>query len=201
MQRREVLKMLATGTALQLTPRSRLLALLREARSRAASGAEPRTLSAHQFATVKTMAETTIPRTDTPGATDVGVAEFIDLILTEWCEAKERSMFVDGVDDVDKRSQALFAKQFVDGSAVEQAEILNQLGRSMLEDLSRQHGHEEESQPEPDQSFYLMFRRLTLTAYYTSEDGATKEQGFEIIPERHDGCAVVPSIGPNQGSK
>jgi gluconate 2-dehydrogenase gamma chain len=193
--------MLATGTALQLTPRSRLLALLREARTRAVSGAGPRTLSAHQFATVKTMAEMTIPLTDTPGATDVGVAEFIDLILTEWCESKERSMFVAGVDDVDQRAQALFSKPFVESSTTEQAEIFDWLGKSMREELSRQHAHEAESQPEPDQSFYLMFRRLTLTAYYTSEDGATKEQGFVIIPERHEGCAFEQSIGPNQGSK
>jgi hypothetical protein len=39
--------------------------------------------------------------------------------------------------------------------------------------------------------FYPMLRRLTLVAYYTSEAGATEELHFEIIPERHDGCAQV----------
>jgi len=32
-------------------------------------------------------------------------------------------------------------------------------------------------------------RRLTLTAYYTSEAGATKELHFEIIPGSYEGCA------------
>ena len=44
-----------------------------------------------------------------------------------------------------------------------------------------------------DASFYSMLRQLTLTAYYTSEMGATKELHFEIIPDSHNGCAPLSS--------
>ena len=48
-----------------------------------------------------------------------------------------------------------------------------------------------------DNNFYSVLRRLTLTAYYTSEAGATAELHFEIIPDRHAGCVEVgTSKGP-----
>src|SRR3974390_1555283 len=98
MHRREVLRLLATGSLLQLAP-ANLFAVLREARELIESQTSPRTLNVHQFATVKVMAEMIIPRTDTPGAADVGVAEFIDLMLTDWYDEAERGRFLSGLAD------------------------------------------------------------------------------------------------------
>ncbi|MGZ4788757.1 MAG: gluconate 2-dehydrogenase subunit 3 family protein [Terriglobales bacterium] len=192
MERRAVLRMLATGTALQLAPRN-ILVMLREARALLGTQAVPRTLNAHQNATVRTMAEAILPRTDTPGATDVGVAEFIDLMLTEWYNEAERYMFFNGLADVDSRSKALFNKDFIDCSPLQQSDILIALGEKMVED--GQHDQpSNDDQPAPDPSFYSMFRRLTLTAYYTSEAGATDELHFQIIPDQYKGCDVAPAI-------
>jgi len=200
MDRRQALRILAAGTALQIAPRGRLLAALARARSLAASQAAPRTLNAHQFASVRTMAEMILPRTDTPGATDVGVSEFIDLVLTEWCDERERTSFLNGLADVDSRSRSSFGNDFVACSPAQQAEILTALGKKMEDDLKREPSRPVEGQPEADSNFYLMLRRLALTAYYNSEDGATQELDFQIIPDRHDGCAEIPSGKPGQES-
>jgi hypothetical protein len=40
-----------------------------------------------------------------------------------------------------------------------------------------------------------MLRRLVLTAYYTSEAGATQELHFEMIPDRYEGCAAPEEGG------
>ena len=53
---------------------------------------------------VRTMTELILPRTDTAGAADVGTTEFIDLMLTEWYEQPERTLFAKGLADVDARS-------------------------------------------------------------------------------------------------
>src|SRR5215471_1440866 len=82
MDRREVLRLLATGGLLQLAP-TKLFAVLREAQVLVQNQNSPRTLNAHQYSTTKAMAEMIIPRTDTPGASDVGVPDFMDLLLTE----------------------------------------------------------------------------------------------------------------------
>jgi hypothetical protein len=41
--------------------------------------------------------------------------------------------------------------------------------------------------------FYPTLRFLILTAYYTSEGGATEELQFQVIPDSHEGCATIPS--------
>ena len=188
MQRRDVLRLLATGTALQLTP-LKMLALAREARALVAEQQSPRTLNPHQYATAKTMAELIIPRTDTPGATDVGVADFIDLILTEWCDDTERERFLMGFAAVDARSNALFGADFLSCTPIQQSQILIDLGQEMGQDTSRRSRRATRFAPSPD--FYVMFRRLTLTAYFTSAEGATKALHFEIIPDGYRGCDGV----------
>ena len=197
MNRREALQLLTTGMALPLMP-GNLLAALREARAFLETQ-PPRTLNAHQQATVRTMAELILPKTDTAGATDVGATEFIDLMLTEWYDEPERAIFLRGLADVDTRARALFGKDFVDGSPIEQADILTVLGEEMTEQAARVHDrtrHGRGAMP-TDHGFYSTMRRLTLTAYYTSEAGATAELHFEIIPDRHDSCAEAgTSKGP-----
>ena len=191
MNRREAVRLLATGVVLPLAPRG-VLAMLRQARSVVNSTTAPRTLNPHQEAIVKTMAEMILPRTDTPGATDVGATEFIDLILTEWYDEAERNRFLSGLADVDARSQSLFGKDFADGSSAQQAEILIALGEKIGPQSERPSVRRREDWPsKKDETFYAMLRRLILTAYYTSEAGATEELHFQVIPDGYDGCAQM----------
>ena len=192
MQRRDVLRLLATGTVLQLAPR-KLIVVMREARSFLAEQKSPRTLNPHQYATVTAMTELIIPRTDTPGATDVGTSDFIDLILTEWYEEPQRKGFLDGLADVDSRTQKLFGKDFVDSSSLQQSQILIDLGAKMLEQAAEARSRAISDNLTTELDFYSTLRRLTLTAYYTSEDGATKELNFQIIPDRYQGCDTAPA--------
>ncbi len=195
MDRREALQLLATGAIFSLAP-SKMFATLREARALLASPALPRSLSPHQFASAMAIADAIIPRTETPGAADVGVGDFFDLILTEWYTEPERKRFLNGLADVDRRTRAMCGKDFVDCSPDQKSEMLAALGDEMLIEAEaalpagrRYRG----SQPKPDKNFYYMIRSLTLTGYFTSEPGATKQLGFEIIPERHAGCAAAES--------
>jgi Gluconate 2-dehydrogenase subunit 3 len=190
MQRRDLLRLLATGAALQLAP-SKMFALVRETRALLSAQATPRTLNAHQEAVLNAMTELIIPRSDTPGAADVGATAFIDLILTEWSDDTERTGFLNGLADVGARTQNLFGKAFLECSAAQQSQILVALGEEMLQEADdamprrRRRGFRSAG----GANFYPMLRRLTLVAYYTSEAGATQELHYEIIPDKHDGCA------------
>src|SRR5947207_4639417 len=104
---------------------------MREARKLVEAPAAPRTLNSHQDATAKVLAELLLPRTDTPGATDVGTAEFIDLMLTEWFDEQDRTRFLNGLAEVDLRTKTLFSQNFIDASPDQQTEILTWLGQKM----------------------------------------------------------------------
>jgi hypothetical protein len=199
MQRRDILKMLATGAVLPVFS-SPLAAFFREAQAQTGPGYKLRTLNPHQNATVVVMTDLIIPETDTPGAKGARVNEFIDVILTEWATPEERQNFLQGLAGVDKQSQELFGKDFVDATPVQQVTLL----RAMDDFAASERGQKPEKHgntvPEFDTqlrgNFYDIFRGITLHGYYTSEIGFTQELKLQIIPGAQHGCE---KIGPGLG--
>jgi gluconate 2-dehydrogenase gamma chain len=193
MNRREALQLLAGGAVLQLQP-IELLAAIRKAR--AVLGTEPvlRTLDSHRDATITAIAEMIIPKTETAGAADIGASKFVDLILTEWCTDEERTRFLNGLADVDQQTQERFGAKFINCSQGHKAEILTNLGEQMAKErelLVERGPRYRGSAPTPENNFYYMLRKLVLNAYYTSEEGAVNELGFQIIPDHYDSCSTV----------
>lgn len=193
MERREALRLLASAAALSLVPQQ-LRAVLREARAGIGDLPALRTLNAQQNATVTTMAEMIIPETETPGAKAARVNEFIDLILTEWHNDEERSLFLNGLADVDATSRTLFGKEFVGCAPAQQTEILAALDEEMVREAEElkysARGYRGEAL-HPQKNFFYMMKSLTLTGYYTSQIGAEQERHFQMFPGRFDGCVPV----------
>jgi Gluconate 2-dehydrogenase subunit 3 len=191
MQRRELFRLLGAGAVLPVFD-SKVLAMFQDAQPK--SGYTVRTLSPHQNATLITMTDLIIPETDTPGAKAVRVNEFIDLILTEWAHDDERQRFLAGLDGLDKRSNALFGKDFIDTAPVQQNALLAELDQGFAierEDLSL---HPYVRRPRNNQlngNFFGVVKRVTLYGYYTSEVGFTQELRKEIIPGAYHGCVPV----------
>lgn len=192
MQRRDALKLLLSGAVLPtFTPEA--FALFRAAHP--GEGYAPRTLNPHQNATVVTMTELIIPATDTPGAKGAKVNEFIDLILTEWAIEEERANFLDGLSQVDKQSQELFGKDFVDATAEQQTTLLRAMDDATMP-AERTHPRRNpintaDRDRQLKGNFWTVFKGITLHGYYTSEIGFSQELKLQIIPGALHGCAPV----------
>jgi Gluconate 2-dehydrogenase subunit 3 len=192
MERRNVLKLLAGAAALPMLSRD-VLAMFREAYQDLPATTSLKTLNPHQNATVVTIAELIIPKTDTPGATDARVSEFIDVILTDWCATDEKAVFLDGLADVDARSRKKFGKDFVDGTPQQQAEVVKALDSGLtasFKDVADPVRRKRITKP-PDKSFFFMMKQLSLVGYYTSEVGFEDELHEEIIPADHAACVPI----------
>jgi Gluconate 2-dehydrogenase subunit 3 len=193
LERRFVLKLLALSSAFPALP-TRVLAAFRSVHSSLPARPLFKALNPHMDATVTAIAELVIPQTDTPGAKAVRVNQFIDVILAEWYYDEDRTKFLAGLVDVDVRTQLWFGKNFVDVSPLQQTSILEQLGDGMAQAVtslaSSPRGYRGVD-PEPEDNSYFMFRRLTLTGYFTSEAGFTQQLHEEIIPGHYDGCMTA----------
>jgi len=192
MQRRELFRILGAGAALPaLAPD--VFAFFQDAQPK--SGYALKTLNPHQNATVATMAELIIPATETPGAKGARVNEFMDLILTEWAHDDERQKFLDGLADVDKQSNALFSKDFVDCTPLQQDTLLREMDQKLaIEQQRRPRGASRTPAGDDARfagSFFRIFKTMTLYGYYTSEIGFTQELKQEIIPGAFHGCAPL----------
>ncbi len=199
MQRRDVLKMLASGAVLPVFS-SPLAAFFREAQAQTGPGYKLRTLNPHQNATVVVMTDLIIPETDTPGAKGARVNEFIDVVLTEWATPEERQNFLQGLAGVDKQSQELFGKDYVDATPVQQVTLLRALDDYAAAERGEKPQKHGNTVPEFDTqlrgNFYDIFRGITLHGYYTSEIGFTQELKLQIIPGAQHGCE---KLGPGLG--
>jgi hypothetical protein len=196
MQRRDVLRIFAAGAVLPVFS-PELLALFRQAQP--PPGYKVRTLTPHLNETVIAMTEQIIPATDTPGAKDARVNEFIDVILTEWATAEERAQFIEGLDNIDKQSQKLFGKNFVDASLDQQLAQLRAIDDVTLAGrVARAHhgNHVEEPDQQLKGDFWEVFKRITVHGYYTSEIGFSQELKLQIIPGAQHGCQ---DLGPGLG--
>ena len=194
MQRREALRLLMAGGVLPALP-TNLFALFQGAHP--ASGYTLRTLNPHQNDTVVAMIDQIIPATDTPGAKGARVNEFIDVILTEWADAEERMNFLDGLAGVDKQTNDLFGKNFVDASPAQQVTLLRSMDESVAAQRTRRMRHGNTIPEERDKQlrgeFFNVFKGITVHGYYTSEIGFSQELNLQIIPGAQHGCAPLPA--------
>lgn len=186
MDRRTAIRTLAAATALPLVSPEDFASLLEARRSLDCGGQArpfvPAALSAQQLAMVRTVADIILPRTDTPGASDVGVHEFIDIIVSEWFDADEADRFLRGLSALDTVSSVRTGSVFLESEPEQQIALVGELdGR--LADL-REAGDERAGE-----SFFHWMKRLTLTGYFTSEEGMAALQ-HRRIPGAFEGCLV-----------
>ena len=177
LNRREALQVLGgiPLVAAGLSPASVLRAAesVREAR---ASGAAftPKFFTPHELATASLLADLIIPRDERSGsATDAGVPEFMDFILDE--NVDMRTAFRGGLAWLDGESRHRFRKNFVDASASERIQILDDIAWPKKARAELSHGV----------AFFNRFRDLTASGFFSSKMGVQdlQYQGNEFVME------------------
>jgi glucoside 3-dehydrogenase (cytochrome c) hitch-hiker subunit len=196
-ERREALRLMGAASVFSVLS-SDLFAATLQAQLAANQAGTLRTLSPAQNDIVVAMSDVMIPATDTPGAKAAKVNEFIDLILTEWATEEERKIFLEGLAEADRRTNALFNHGFAAATGKEQAAIVQgfdeELAASRNEKLPEEVRSWEVTLLHP---FFAQMRRLTFVGYYTSPIGQEQELKVEIIPGALHGC-VPPKPEVNQ---
>jgi len=159
--RRELLKTAMTGTA-----GFALIGVHRACLAQADFEATVRHpfLTQPQRESIATITELIIPQTDTPGAIEAGVPQFIELMLSDWYTPDERQSIDVGLDALDTRCTDKWNLEFTGCSTAQQVEVLTEV---------------------QDSHFFDMLKQLTVYGYYTSEVGANAELIFNPMPGRY----------------
>lgn len=100
---------------------------------------------------LSSISECIIPATDTPGAIEAGVPQFVELILSDWHTAEERQPVLDGMAKLDADCNAAYGRGFAACSAAEQTQALAATEGSTM---------------------FTMLKSLVVNGYFTSELGA-----------------------------
>lgn len=179
MQRRDLLRALgavATLPAFAGLSGERLWALGVAAHSR--TGAL-RTLTPPEAASVGAIADLIIPRTDTPGALDTGVVDFIDLLLTEWYSTADRDNLLYGLGSLDGLASKRGARTFAKLSPAARTALARTLDATT-------------DAPRPSAAAaWQTVKGLTIYGYFTSKPIMQDVLKVKVWPGRWDGCVPV----------
>jgi hypothetical protein len=157
MQRRELLKMIALVTGGAVIGGEFLL-----------TGCSPVSnnkefkLTQDQINWLNEVAETILPKTNTPGAKDAKVGEFISTQVRDCYSVEDQQVFLKGMDQLEATCKEITGKPFLDCTAEEKTQVLIKI------DTER--------------------KQLTLFGFFTSEPGATQALRYVAVPGRYDGC-------------
>jgi len=120
---------------------------------------DPHFFTAKEYALVKRLAAMIIPSDGTPGATDAGVAEFIDFMVGS--DPEVQHSFRSGLTWLNAHSERMHGKLFLDLGAEHQIALLEPLGYK-----NRARPGEEDGR-----RFFLLMREYTVIGFYTSQIG------------------------------
>jgi hypothetical protein len=181
MDRRTAIRTLATATALPVLAPSDAAALLEARRMLGQAGYLPAALTRRELEIVGLVADIILPRTDTPGATDVGVPAFVDLIVSEWMDEDDAEVMHAGLAALDDEARTRFGDGFVECAADDRLALVASLDAQLP--VPGEDG-------EPPEGFYPTLKRLVITGYFTTETGAS-QTGYRITPGTFEGCVAA----------
>ena len=134
------------------------------------AAAAPALLSPAELQLTGVLAELVIPRTETPGALDVGAHRTVDHLLAVCAEAPAQAAYKAGLARIDAAARAGGGKGFAALPAARQIALLRALDAG-----SAPFGP-------ADQGFFRQLKGYVAFAYYTSEAGATQELAYLPVP-------------------
>lgn len=180
--RRDVLAALLGAAAVAATwTASSAAAALQAAGAPAARRA---VLGAGEMAVLSAAAQLIVPATDTPGAQEAGVPQFIGALFSGWMSDDEAAVFRTGLAGLDASARERYQHGFAACTPEQGAEVLQALraaspygGRTFsLTDRIL----------DPKAPFYLRLRDLVVLGYFTSETGSNQELRYLPVPGKFE---------------
>jgi hypothetical protein len=174
-RRAAIQTLLRGGLALGLLPGFAESAWSAVAAGAGGDGLSPRAVDSGQGRMIARIADTILPRSDTPGASDVGVPAWIDLVLARYFSDTRRAAFLCDLGAIEKLAQAQSGAHLAELSGADLAQIIGALDAAC--------GSKD---PTPAQRGYVQLKELVVFGYFTSKSVQQDLLKVVIVPGRFD---------------
>ena len=148
-----------------------------------------------QRALVSAIADTLVPKTDTPGAVEAGVPKAFEGFLSNWANPESKDALLAAAEKIDSAANTAKGKGFADLTPAERASVLLPIDTN---------GFKENPNPsksaaappafanpnvmDPD---YARLKSLLIVLFYTSEAALTKEVPYNHNPGKYRASVPV----------
>jgi hypothetical protein len=144
-------------------------------------GAGGTNFSNDDIAYLDEIAETILPATDSPGAKEAKVGEFMTVIVKDCYTPADQKVFLEGMQKVNEASKKMHDKSFMDSTPEQRHDLLVTLDKEAKDYMANK-------KKDAPTHYFRMMKELTLWGYFTSEPGATKALRYVQVPGRYEGC-------------
>lgn len=136
---------------------------------------------------VSELSDIILPKTDTPGAKEVGVPNFIDKMLNECYKKEDQERFLAGLTAFDEDAKKTFGDSFIYCKPEDQLTLVKKANEAAVKD--------KKENPAAKRPFFYMAKELTMLGYFNTEVGATKVLQYEAVPGAYKGCIPLSEAG------
>ncbi len=142
----------------------------------------PRFLTKDEARMVEQMADIIIPETDTPGAKEVGVPQFIDRMINDVYSTEKKEKFKNGLLKFEEDVNAEYGKAFSKLKPEQQEAYIKKVNDVAVKAPA-------------DHYFFMTVKELTVLGFFTSQVGATQVLQHKSVPGEQRGCVPLAEVG------
>ena len=125
------------------------------------------------------LAETIIPKTNTPGAKDISAHLFALKMVDDCYKKEDQQKFMQGLAAFEKTTKDKAGKSFIDCTPQQREQLLKNMEAS-------------KNATDDAVQFYNTMKALTIRAYTTSQFYLTNVRVYKLVPGPFKGCVPVP---------
>ena len=207
MKRRQALKNMGLGAGFFVLGPS-ALSLLQSCKSEPEYDWQPVFLSASHGFALKKILDVLLPKTDTPGASDLNIAQFIDSYMDEVLDIDKRDRFLKSADAFSRAFKNEYDKEQEEGNNEEFENIIKKYLKASPAEQEKYARRNTETQDAMQQNpeleldsdagayaYLTSVREVAVWAWKNSEEIGENVMWYDPIPGQYIPCGPVDELG------
>ena len=207
MKRRQALKNMGLGAGFFVLGPS-ALSLLQSCKSEPEYDWQPVFLSASHGFALKKILDVLLPKTDTPGASDLNIAQFIDSYMDEVLDIDKRDRFMKSADAFSRAFKNEYDKEQEEGNNEEFENIIKKFLKASPAEKEKYARRNTETQDAMQQNpeleldsdagayaYLTSVREVAVWAWKNSEEIGENVMWYDPIPGQYIPCGPVDELG------
>ena len=127
--------------------------------------------SEEEFHLIEQITDNLLPKTSTPGALEVQVPYFIDLVVKNCMSKEDQQLIKKGLQQFNEQEAGRFSSL----STEEKSAAIKKIDEAAFKDGT-------------DQTWFRIIKKLALIGYFTSKEGMTKALNYVKVPGDYKAC-------------
>jgi hypothetical protein len=136
------------------------------------------------------LAETIIPKTDTPGAKEAGVGKYIISVMSNCYDQQQQKKFLSGLSDLEDYAESEYGMTFIESDSSTRQAIVAHFSSSLIESSTLMLKIKNKFL---GKSFFFTLRELTVEGYCMSYLGSTQGLSYDPVPGVYQPCIPLSS--------